>query len=306
MEDPFHRVEVWNSTHFTPSWLWRSGLVLSLCPTGQCDKDSDIPPPEDALPPPGDTSFGAKPAFRICGDVRALTVVHTNGVHHLLVKFCSCAVGEEDPVEDDIQLLRARLYPASHREIRTAFTFAVMDNYLLDNLECYTSAFHYFSKLRRLTNEVFPKKVPVRFSFEISIYLVALTPTSYVQDRYREGLRCGRQWRRIKELKRHGFGHTKGVPRSGEMALFCAACPQAGKNLEEGWEEEPDQWRYNVTLVADGNFSLVHRAQKTVDDVWLKNGESYMVGPVEYKQHIRNAPEIKEVFIRFPTILFKP
>ncbi|KAH6892653.1 hypothetical protein BKA70DRAFT_1376230 [Coprinopsis sp. MPI-PUGE-AT-0042] len=270
-KDPFHRVEVWNATHFSPSWLWRSGLVLSLCADDRCNTASLDPNLVDALPSSGDTSFGAKPSFRIQGDVKVLTVVHTNGIHHLLVRFCTCHGGSDrEPLDDDIQLLQANLYPSSHKDIRTAFTFAVMDNYLLDNLECYTSAFHYFSKLQRLTNEVFPKKVP---------------------DRYREGLRCGRQWRRIKELKRHGFGHTKGIPQSGDMALFCAACPQAGKNLKEGWRKEPNQWRHNVTLVADGNFTLVHRAQKTVDDVWLKNGESYMVGPVEYKKHIKDAPE---------------
>ncbi|KAH6896060.1 hypothetical protein BKA70DRAFT_1375637 [Coprinopsis sp. MPI-PUGE-AT-0042] len=277
--NPLHRVEVWNSTHFTPSRLWRCGLVLSLCATGHCKDSFTDPPVVDALPAVGDSTFGAKPEFRAHDDIRVLVVVHTNGVHHVLVKFCTCAEphdvhdGHDDPLDEDIQLLRASLYPASHKEIRTAFTFAVMDNYLLDNLECYTSAFHYFSKLRRMTNQVFPKKVP---------------------DRYREGLRCGRQWRRIKELKRHGFGHTKRNPETGEMAHFCAACPQAGKNLSSDWRDEPQQWRHNVTLVADGNFTLVHCAQKTVDDVWLKNGESYMVGRAKYQEHIQNALETKE------------
>jgi hypothetical protein len=79
------------------------------------------------------------------------------------------------------------------------------------------------------------------------------------------------------------------------MALFCAACPQDGVNIPSDWRSEADQWRYNLTLAADGNFSLVHRAQKVNKDVWLKAGEGYLVEPTSYRYHIENAKEDKEV-----------
>ncbi|EAU83280.2 hypothetical protein CC1G_13152 [Coprinopsis cinerea okayama7 len=165
------------------------------------------------------------------------------------------------------------LYPTSYKEARSAFTFELLDDYILQNLECHTSAFHYYSKLRRLTNKAFPKTVP---------------------DRYRELLRCSREWRRLKDLKRHGFGHLKRSPGEGEMALYCAACPQPGVNIPEGWQDDPEQWKYYVTLVADGNFTLLHRKQRGEDDVWLKNGEGYLVERTRYAKHISATTEKKE------------
>jgi hypothetical protein len=38
-----------------------------------------------------------------------------------------------------------------------------LDDYLLENLECKTSATHYYSKLRRITNFAFPNSIPVWF-----------------------------------------------------------------------------------------------------------------------------------------------
>jgi hypothetical protein len=53
------------------------------------------------------------------------------------------------------------MFPASFNRPKTAFTFAVLDDFLLDNLECGTSAMNYYSKLRRMTSSVFPHLVPV-------------------------------------------------------------------------------------------------------------------------------------------------
>ncbi|KAG1786208.1 uncharacterized protein HD556DRAFT_1449943 [Suillus plorans] len=88
----------------------------------------------------------------------------------------------------DIQLFKMGLFPASFLEPKTAFTFDVLNDFLLDNLECGTSAMNYYSKLRRMTTTVFPHLVP---------------------DRYRELMRVARQWRKLKLLKRNGFGHEE-------------------------------------------------------------------------------------------------
>ncbi|EFI27460.1 hypothetical protein CC1G_15494 [Coprinopsis cinerea okayama7 len=265
---PFHRVEVWNETHFATSWLWRTGLVIDLCKARSCSLRSTTP--WVPIPDPNDPSYGAKPDWRTWEEFDLLVVVHSNGVHHIPVHFCTCA----DAPPDELQLLRHDLYPASHKDVRTAFTFTVLDEYLLQNLECYTSALHFYSKLRRLTNEVFPRKVP---------------------DRYRELLRCGREWRILKDLKRFGFGHTGWQPKEGELALFCAACPQDGINLPADWRSQGDQWRFSMTLVADGNFTLVHRKQKGEDDVWLRNGEGYLVETSKYDEHLKKTTEPLQV-----------
>ena len=44
---------------------------------------------------------------------------------------------------------------------QTAFTFNVLDEFLIDSLECKTSAFSFYSKLRRLTDNAFPDTLPV-------------------------------------------------------------------------------------------------------------------------------------------------
>ncbi|KAH6866011.1 hypothetical protein BKA70DRAFT_1244784 [Coprinopsis sp. MPI-PUGE-AT-0042] len=213
-----------------------------------------------------DPFFGAKPDGRVFGNSRSLVVVHTNGIHHLMVQFCQC----DNSLEEDIQLLKMGLYHSSHLDVHTAFTFELLDYYLLDILECYTSSLHFYSKLQRVTNEIFPKNAP---------------------DRYREGLRCGRQWRRLKELKRSGRSHSdvSSTTPPGSEALFCAGCPQAGKNLNTGWQNNPETWKYTVSLVADGNFTLVHRASQTSkDDVWLKKPTCNEHCAIEDKYKVHN------------------
>lgn len=89
---------------------------------------------------------------------RVLTYVHINGVHQLPTSFCKCAGAPSE----EIQLLRMGLFPSTSHSPGTAFTFQLLDDYLLENLECKTSALHYFSKLRRMTSKAFPNLVKVR------------------------------------------------------------------------------------------------------------------------------------------------
>ncbi|KAG2007514.1 hypothetical protein CC2G_015208 [Coprinopsis cinerea AmutBmut pab1-1] len=220
-----------------------------------------------------DFTFGAKPEKRSLHGMRVLVIIHTNGVHHLPFHFCHCF----DAQEDEYQLLRHGFYPSTTKETRTVFTFSLLDEYLLDAVETFTSTHHFYSKLRRLTNEPFPHVVP---------------------DRARELRRAGCQWRKLKDLKRHGFGHTGLEPGEGDLALFCAACPQPGVNLQEGWERDEDAWKYTRSFVADGNFTCVHRKGRGDDDdeslVYLKNGEGFMTETAAYARHLKVSTEAKE------------
>jgi CxC2 like cysteine cluster associated with KDZ transposases len=86
-----------------------------------------------------------------------ITVVDRSGVHEIGVNWCSCP----DAPEHDMQLMMAGLFPATFRNPKTAFTFRVLEDFHLDNLECKTTPSQFFSRLRRLTNDEFPNTVPV-------------------------------------------------------------------------------------------------------------------------------------------------
>lgn len=66
--------------------------------------------------------------------------------------------------------------------------------------------------------------------------------TERFQNRLREMTRVKRQWANCQLRIAHGFGHEERIPNPGEMAIFCAACPQPGVNLPDGWEKDPEKW----------------------------------------------------------------
>jgi len=63
-----------------------------------------------------------------------VTVINRSGVHKIGVRWCCCL----DAPERDMQMLAAGLFPATFRNPKTAFTFRVLEEFHLDNLECKT------------------------------------------------------------------------------------------------------------------------------------------------------------------------
>ncbi|KAG1740442.1 uncharacterized protein EDB91DRAFT_1082000 [Suillus paluster] len=175
-----------------------------------------------------------------------------------------------------MQLFQTGLFPASFTRPKTAFTFSVLDNFLLDNLECGTSAMNYYSKIRRLTSSIFPLMVP---------------------DRYRELMRTSRQWRQCKLYKWHGFAHKDDQPMAGDLTLFCPACLQPGINLDlsTGVVAQPDEapsWLITRSLVMDGNFKAEHmHLVNPSDEVSLMDGLTFMVSNERYKSHLSIAQD---------------
>ena len=86
-----------------------------------------------------------------------LTVINQTGVFDMEIIYCICP----NAAAIDVQLFQAGLFPSSFKQIETAFTFSVLDDFLADNLECKTTAQQYFSKLQSITNRMFPDSVPV-------------------------------------------------------------------------------------------------------------------------------------------------
>jgi hypothetical protein len=177
------------------------------------DGEDDNWEDEDSRPAKGDAPrFLPRPPPTDGAGNPFLTVVHTNGFHALPVVWCSC-----DHTDDrDLQLLDHHLYPASYDRIKTVFTFACLDDHRYNYLECKSSHYQYHNKLRRLTSPQYPDAAP---------------------NRYKELCRVARQWRNLKYRKWFWILHNLNAKR-GEMALFCAACPQDGINLPSGWMEE--------------------------------------------------------------------
>lgn len=160
-------------------------------------------------------------------------VVHTNGIHYIGLVYCVCH-GAESAHAD---MLYSRLVPTSFDQYRTLFTTTVLDDFRLSNLECKTSAYQYFQKLRRETAPASPAEVVNRLVMHIFCHgIIADTNYSYIELR-----RLSRQWRWLKQLKWAGYSHTAHNvqdPRPGELTLFCPACPQPGINLPDAWQDD--------------------------------------------------------------------
>lgn len=255
---PFHRVEQWTGTHWASSWLIGVGVEVHLghhgarCPNpgswmdtsatfdeDEWDDDEDDPntPPAGEPVDHADTTNGLYPRGHVPNipaetSGQVLTVVDTSGVHQVIVRPCRCNSNQEP---DDIQLLKMGLFPTSFTRIRTVFTLHVLDTYRLDNLVCNTTAYQFYKRLRRITSPAFPHSVPVRSPLFYDLIL-----TQY-QNRYRELIRVGRQWRNLKYRRWFGFAYVDREPRPAELALFCAACPQPNINLPPNWQEDENQ-----------------------------------------------------------------
>jgi len=154
---------------------------------------------------------------------RFVTVVHTTGVHHLPLIACACK--EEELGRDHflMDLVYSRFYPASLRVVSTLFTEAVLDDYHLSNLECKVSAYQYFQRLRRMTDNL---------------------SLAGVRSRYHEFRRTTRLYRWMQHLLLAGYmndGRSVDDPKPGEFITECPACPNPEVNLPPDWTLDPDQ-----------------------------------------------------------------
>ena len=247
-QHPFHRVERWTGEYYTPAWLNQVGVIIHLGHNGHpCPEiTSDIAGPNDMnIDNPDDwedsdteeetpllTHISDPPrSVPSTKEVTMMCIVDRSGVHDIPVHWCRCP----NHHSDERQLLAMGLFPSTYLVIKTAFTFQVLDDFRMDNLECKTSALNFYNKLRRITSNAFPDSVKVCHCG--SLHLIRLTELCLCdQNRYEELMRVSRQWRNLKYRKWHGFGHnTDQSPRDGDMALECPTCPKAGINISNTW-----------------------------------------------------------------------
>ncbi|KAG1906569.1 uncharacterized protein F5891DRAFT_901580, partial [Suillus fuscotomentosus] len=275
--NPFHNLQLWNGKFYESTTLRDHGYIMDLghgghpCPNALQQSNlspwSDLGAMEDVFAHvEGDTIYETQLGLS------NLVIVHSTGVYSHCVSWCQCPGAEKDR---HLHLLKAKLFPASITQPQSAFTFNVLDNFLIDALECKTSAMSFYQKLRCFTNNAFPHTIP---------------------DRYHELMRVSRIWRDLVNRIRFGFAHESDrSPGPGDLALYCPACPQPGINLPSSWKDTYDSWLVMQRYVVDGNFTAQHMKMKTPeDDVSLADGKGYMVTEGPYETHIIESVEEKE------------
>ena len=77
--------------------------------------------------------------------------VDTSSVHWLRVHYCQCPNAKRA----DRQFVNMGFLPASVTKLKTTFTFRVLDDFHLTNLECNTAGISYWHKIVWKTSNVF-------------------------------------------------------------------------------------------------------------------------------------------------------
>ncbi|KAJ6480691.1 hypothetical protein C8R47DRAFT_1218538 [Mycena vitilis] len=245
---PLHRIERWCDGMFERTSLKTLGLRIQL---GHAKAGHERRPCRNPKPAVDDD----------------FVIVDTHGIHEVHVDFCDCEIAEER----DVQLLRARLYPATSKHPRTAATFGVLRHFHLMTLTSKCSGSEFYKCLARETNN---------------------SGTERVRDRYNEFLLMTREWRYLQMLKRALRAHDPtGVDgtKDGECALLCPACPQPGKNLPPDWKNAPKEKKflYALYLALDANFRMRRKKVSSEEnDPSLGDGWSFFVNVSMYYAYL--------------------
>lgn len=165
MHAPFHRIQLWNGTHFEQSDLPTHELIMDLahypddCPSiPSNDKTQMINDPDDSDEADDGYQSQSTESTVHSRSRSILTIVTSTGIFKHTIRWCHCAKSSNQHVQ---LLLCAKLFPASFKNPKTVFTFEVLDQFRLDALECKSAALNFMSKIGRITDEVFPSRVPV-------------------------------------------------------------------------------------------------------------------------------------------------
>ncbi|KAG2053969.1 hypothetical protein BDR06DRAFT_884939 [Suillus hirtellus] len=157
---PFHKISKWNRSFFKVTSLMKINMKFHLGHSGlpcPCFKDiqewKDLDEPTCKL----SSDYSAILELPFLHTKECTTVIDKSSVHSLLIRYCKCP----NATTLDRQLFAMGMFPASFSWPKSAFTYLVLDSFLLDNLECGTSAMKYYSKLRRMTSSIFPHLVSI-------------------------------------------------------------------------------------------------------------------------------------------------
>lgn len=116
---------MWNNLFFQRSTLKQMGLRVQLGHE------------------PGERCYNPRPS---AGD--DFVVIDVHGVHEIALDFCGCASAQIHYK----QLLRARWYPATTSDPRTAATFTLLEHFHILSFESKVSAYEFYHSLARRNN----------------------------------------------------------------------------------------------------------------------------------------------------------
>jgi len=171
---PFHSIEKWTGGFFKKTSLHAEGFILHLGHGGLCCP-ANVTSPNTGLEATEEGEWGEDNGVLLEAweprDKRTLVIIGVSGVYQLIVSWCCCP----DAPDHTIQLFQHQLFPASMFRPSTAFTFAVLQYFHIDAVECKTSASNFSNKLRRLTDFSSPQSVPVsKIYFIYYTHLISL------------------------------------------------------------------------------------------------------------------------------------
>lgn len=83
-----------------------------------------------------------------------MNIGDVTGLHSLRVRPCKCRGPGENAEHIVEQLIRARLFPATFSNPRTAYTFRLMDHWHLDVMQGKKPVYDYWTSLQRRTHVV--------------------------------------------------------------------------------------------------------------------------------------------------------
>lgn len=95
-------------------------------------------------------------ALEHCGNPRFIdgfTVIHTNGIHSVVLAYCDCA-SRRAAGEWRQQLLRRCWFPATHRDPRTAATYQVLNTFHVLTLQGKVTTYDFYAGLEKLSNNL--------------------------------------------------------------------------------------------------------------------------------------------------------
>ncbi|KAJ7127477.1 hypothetical protein C8R46DRAFT_1235584 [Mycena filopes] len=211
-----------------------------------------------------------------CGE-RIFTIVDENGIHSTRLAFCGC---HELPPNKVKQLMRARLFPATTRNPETAFTFKMLKGFQLHNLESKKAAYDYLGAIRRLTDNSFTADVANPYA----AFLCVVRVFNYLTLKKRAG-------------QFHGIDAMLPHRPSGNLLVWCPACPEPGLNSDPNCPKTPHNLRHlnQSQRTLDGNFQCNQFSKNThPNDVSLCEGKGYFPLDSEYRKYIASVPVSKE------------
>ncbi|KAG1819831.1 uncharacterized protein BJ212DRAFT_1237613, partial [Suillus subaureus] len=113
---PFHNLQLWNGKFYQSTTLWDHRYIIHLGHEGDTIYDTQL-------------------------GLSNLVIVHSTGVYSHYVSWCQCPGADKDR---HLHLLKVRLFPASITHPQSAFTFDVLDHFLIDALKCKTLAMSFY------------------------------------------------------------------------------------------------------------------------------------------------------------------